>query len=148
MHYRFGHFSIESFKIMARKVLMEGLPTKIPDLVNTCPICLFTKATKIYRVSTIDVSKFPLVSCFRWILRFSVLKASVGLPRLLWLYALLIHTPLYFRTEANVHLVTSSNFLSLNWRIRIIKLHSYGLINMNHLQDLLNSWTHVATCTS
>ena len=36
----------------------------------------------------------PLGSCFIWILNFSILKASVDLPRLLWLYVLILHTPL------------------------------------------------------
>ena len=30
----------------------------------------------------------PLGSCFKWIFRFSMLKTSVDLPQLLWLYAL------------------------------------------------------------
>ena len=34
---------------------------------------------------------FPLDSCFRCILRFSMLKASVDLPRLLWLYVLILY---------------------------------------------------------
>ena len=56
----------------------------------------------------------PLDSCFKWILRFSMLKASVDLPQPLWLYALLLHTPLGFHSEANVHLLISSNFLTLH----------------------------------
>ena len=32
IHQRFGHVSIDKLKIMARKGLMEGLPTNLPDL--------------------------------------------------------------------------------------------------------------------
>ena len=43
---------------MARKVLMEGLPEILPELEEPCPIYIFTKATKISRGPTTDVSKF------------------------------------------------------------------------------------------
>ena len=49
----------------------------------------------------------PLGSCFRRILRFLMLKASMYLPRLLWIYFLLFHTPLDFHPEANIQLLTS-----------------------------------------
>ena len=42
---------------MARKGLMEGLPENLPELEEPCPICLLTKATKISRGPTNDVSK-------------------------------------------------------------------------------------------
>ena len=47
---------------MARKGLIEGLPENIPDLQELCPICLFTKATKIPRGPTTDISTFS--PCF------------------------------------------------------------------------------------
>ena len=56
---RFGHVSISGIKLMARKVLVEGLPTDIPDLEEPVPICLLTKSTQIYVVLTIDVSTPP-----------------------------------------------------------------------------------------
>ena len=37
---------------------MEGLPENLPELEEPCPICLLTKATKIYRGPTTDVFKF------------------------------------------------------------------------------------------
>ena len=43
---------------MARKGLMKGLPENLPELEEPCPICLLTKATKIYRGPITDVSKF------------------------------------------------------------------------------------------
>ena len=43
---------------MARKGLVEGLPTNIPDLEGPCTICLLTKSTKTHRGQIIDVSKF------------------------------------------------------------------------------------------
>ena len=81
---------------------MEGLPENIPELEEPLPICILTKATEITRGTTIDNSKLPWGSCFKCILRFSMLKASVDLPRLLWLYIILLHTPLDFHPEANV----------------------------------------------
>ena len=92
--------------------------------------------------------KFPLVSCFRWIFRFSMLKASAYLPRLLWIYVLIIHTPLDLHPEPKVRLFKSSNSLSLYLGIIIRKLHSYELIQMEHYQDLLNSWRYAITWTS
>ena len=67
--------------------------------------------------------KFPLIqllmyqnlsldSCFKWILRLSMLKASMNLPQLSWLYTLPIHNPLDYHPEESVHLLTSYNFLS------------------------------------
>ena len=40
---------------MAVKWLMKGLPTNIPDLEKSFPICLLTRATKITKGATIDV---------------------------------------------------------------------------------------------
>ena len=42
---------------MARKGLMYGLPENLPELEDPFPICLLTKATKISRGPTTDVSK-------------------------------------------------------------------------------------------
>ena len=36
---------------------MEGFPENLPELEETCPICIMTKATKICRGPTTDVSK-------------------------------------------------------------------------------------------
>ena len=55
---RFGHVSISRLKLMARKGLMEGLPTNIPDLEEPCHVCLLTKSNKIPRGTTIYVSTF------------------------------------------------------------------------------------------
>ena len=43
---------------MARKGLMEGPPENLSELEEPYPICLLTKATKITREPTTDVSKF------------------------------------------------------------------------------------------
>ena len=43
---------------MARKGLMEGLPKDLFELKDPSPICLLTKANKISRGLTTDVSKF------------------------------------------------------------------------------------------
>ena len=58
IHQRFGHVSITRLKRMAIKGLMEGLPEILPELEEPCPICLLTKATKINRGPTTDVSEF------------------------------------------------------------------------------------------
>ena len=42
---------------MTRKGLLEGVPENIPELEYPCPIFLLTKATKITRFPTTDVSK-------------------------------------------------------------------------------------------
>ena len=54
----FGRVSIVSLKLMAIKVLRDGLPTNLPDLEDTWPIFLLTKSTKITICLTIDVSKW------------------------------------------------------------------------------------------
>ena len=89
----------------------------------------------------------PLGSCFIWIFRFSMLKASLDLPRPFGVYDLLLHTPFDLHQEANFHLLKSSNFLSIHWGIRIRNLHSSKFMKMEHYQDLLNSWRHVTTWT-
>ena len=58
IHQHFGHVSITRLKQMEEKGLMEGLPENIPELEEPCPICIMTKANKIPRVPTTDVSKF------------------------------------------------------------------------------------------
>ena len=92
---------------MARKGLMEVLPENLPELEEPCPICLLTKATKYPEVQPLMPLNFPLDSCFKWILRFSMLKASVDLPQILWLYSLLLHTHLDSHPEVSAHLLTS-----------------------------------------
>ena len=90
----FGHVYINILNQMTRKGLMEGLQENLPELEEPWPICLMNKA-------------LTLGSCFRWILRFSVLKASVDLPQFLWLYVLLFHTPLDTYQGIFFHLFTS-----------------------------------------
>ena len=58
IHQRFGHISITRLKRMARKGLMSGLPENLPELEEPCPICILTKANKISRGPTTNVSKF------------------------------------------------------------------------------------------
>ena len=79
---------------MARKGLMEGIPDNIHELEDPCPICLLTKTTKNPRGPNTDVSKFAPGFMLQMDFIFSVLKAFVDLPQLLWLYALLPHTHL------------------------------------------------------
>ena len=92
---------------MARKGLMECPPTNLPDLESSCPIFLFNNATQITRGPTIDASTPPLVSCIKCIFSFSMLKASMYLPRILQLYVLILHTPLDSHPESNTHLLKS-----------------------------------------
>ena len=99
---------------MARKELNKCVPKNIPDLEEPCPICPLTKATRIPRGITIDVSKSPPGFMLQIDFAFSMLGASVDLPRLLWLYVLLIHNLFGFHTEVNGHLLTSSDYLSLH----------------------------------
>ena len=86
---------------------MEGLAKHIPELEDPCPICLLTKATKISRGLTTDVLKFAPGSMLQMDFSFLMLKASVGLPQLLWLFALLLRTPMDSHPEASVHLLKS-----------------------------------------
>ena len=47
-------------RIMARKVILQSLPTNIPDLEEPRPVCFLTKGTKITIGPTIDEPKlFP-----------------------------------------------------------------------------------------
>ena len=92
---------------MARKGLMEGLPENIPESEYPCPICFTTKATKKPRGTTTDLSNPPPGFMLQTDFAFSMLKSSVDLPRILWLYALILHTPLDLHPEASVHLLTS-----------------------------------------
>ena len=57
IHQRFCCVSITRLKIIPRKGLMESIPTNIPDLEDSCPFCLLTKATKPPIVPTIYVFK-------------------------------------------------------------------------------------------
>ena len=58
IHHSFGHVSTTRLKLMSRKGLLEGLSENIHGLEEPCPICLLTKATKIPRGPTTDVSNF------------------------------------------------------------------------------------------
>ena len=135
-------------KWMAIKELVEDLQKssltwKIPSLFFSWP-----RQIKYPEVQPSMSRNFPLGSWFRWILRFSTLKASVDFPQLMWPYVLLLHNSLVFHPEENVRLLTSWNLFSLHWGIRIRNLHSSKLINMEHWKDILNSWRHVITRTS
>ena len=67
----FGNVSFYILELMAKKWLMEGLPTNIPDLEETWPIFILTKEDKVTIGPTIDVSTpSPLGSYFKQILRF------------------------------------------------------------------------------
>ena len=62
-----------------------------------------------------------------------MLKASVNLPQLLWLYVLLLHAPLGFHTEANFRLLTASNYLVTKLRNKdnksaLIIVEEYGAL--------------------
>ena len=58
IHHCFVHVYFTRLKQMAREGLMEGLPENLLELEEPRPICLLTKATKIPRSPTTDVSKF------------------------------------------------------------------------------------------
>ena len=94
IHQRFDHVSITQLKWMAIKGLVEGLSENIPELEEPCPICLLTKATEIPRGPTIDVSKFAPGFMLQMDFAFFNVESIRGLPQLLWLYDLLLHTPL------------------------------------------------------
>ena len=96
IYQHFGRFYTAKLKWMARKVLTKGFPTNLPDLEEPCHICLLTKATKNPRGPNIDVSIPSLGSYFTWILRILMLNVSMYLSLLLWIYVLLLHTPLDF----------------------------------------------------
>ena len=74
---------LEILVALVRRQIGQGLPENLPELEEPCPICILTKATKIYRGPTTDVSKFA------------------------WLYALLLHTPLDSHPEVSDHLLIS-----------------------------------------
>ena len=57
IHQHFGHVSSARLKQTARKVLMKGLPTNLPDLKDTYPIYILTKSDKIPRGQSINVSE-------------------------------------------------------------------------------------------
>ena len=63
-------------------------------LIRTLTYFFLTKATKITRGPTTDVSRFAPEFMLQMDLHISMLKASVNLTRLFWIYALLLHTPL------------------------------------------------------
>ena len=67
---------------------VEGNPRMISTLKNAKYIWSMNPGAN-FETSVVG----PLDSWFKWISRFSMLKASVDLPQLLWLYALLLRTP-------------------------------------------------------
>ena len=110
---------------------MEGLPNiyltwNNPVLFLSCP-----RKIKLPEVQPLISQNFPLGSCFRWIFRFSVLKAFVDLPQLLWLYAVLLHTCLYFKMlRLNLlSIVTLFTPQGRSWRSPYQNQH-----NIDHLQ--------------
>ena len=64
---------------MVKELLLKGLPRNIIDLEEPCSICIMTKATKISRGLTIDVSKFAPAFMFQMNSSFSMSKESVDL---------------------------------------------------------------------
>ena len=75
--------------------MAHGASSKnIPDLEEPYPICLLTKETKILIYPTIDVCKLSPGFMLHMDFSFSMFKESVDLPRILWLFVLLLHTTL------------------------------------------------------
>ena len=74
IHQHFGHVSSARLKQTARKVLMKGLPTNLPDLKDTYPIYILTKQLASLEVWPYMSQNVPLSLCFKWILRSSMLK--------------------------------------------------------------------------
>ena len=99
IHHSFGHVSISRIRQITIKGLMKDHPTDLHILEEPFTICLLTKGTKIPRGPIIGVSKslpgFMLTMDFV----FKMLKASVDLPRIFWLYVLLLHIHLGFHPE-------------------------------------------------
>ena len=80
---------------MALKGFMEGLPENMPALEEPYPICILTKATRIPRGPTTDVSK--LAPGFMLQMDFAFLNVesicgftSTFVTQFLWLYAVSI----------------------------------------------------------
>ena len=86
---------------------MEVIPTNLPDFEEPFPICLLTKSTKIPRDTTIYVLKFASGFIIQMSFSFLDIKIIRGFNSSLWLYVMLIHTPLDFHPEANIRLFTS-----------------------------------------
>ena len=63
---------------MARRGLMEGLPENLPESEEPCPIYILTKATKITRCPTTDVSKFSPGFMLQIYFAFSNLESTRG----------------------------------------------------------------------
>ena len=75
----------------------------------------------------------PLGSCFRCIFCFSVLKASVDLPRLLWIYVLLLHTPFVFpyrskRLPLDILIFLVTTLINKYNKVSFIKIDEYGAL--------------------
>ena len=85
---------------------MEGLLENLPDLEHPFSIYLMTKATKMFIVSTNDVSKSPLGFMLHMDFAFFNVESIRGLNRILWIYTLLFHTHLDSQKEASVHHLT------------------------------------------
>ena len=103
---RFGHVSITRLKIIAIKGLLEGLPENIPGLEEPYPIYILTKATKIPRVPTTDVSNPPPGFMLQIDFAFFNVESICGFTSIFWLYVLILHTHLDSHLEASVHLLT------------------------------------------
>ena len=74
----------------------EGYPKSLPESEYPYNISLLIKETKTPRVPTIYVSKFPPGFMLQPYFLFSMLKASVDLPQLLWLYSQIHHIQFFF----------------------------------------------------
>ena len=121
---------------MARKGLMEGLPENLPELEEPCPICPLTKATKIPRGSTIDVSKFsPRFMLQMYFLFFNVESISGFTSNFVDVcsttsYTFVLKSRSKFPT-LNIFKLIVTTFINQNNKVSFIQVGEYGSLEIS-----------------
>ena len=86
----------------------------------------------------------PLGSCFKWIFRFSMLKASVDLPQLLWLYSQIHHIQFFlYRTKTppiDILKLLVAALINQYDKVTFVRLDKYGsLARLSEFMKICNN---------
>ena len=102
LHQSFGNVSITSLKLMTRNDSWRVSQNTSLTFNYPAQFVSWPRQLKPLEVWPLMTQNLPLGSCFKHIFRFLVFKASVDLPRLFWIYVLLLCTPLGFQINTFV----------------------------------------------
>ena len=123
---------------MARKLLMQVLPTNLPELEGPLPIFLSTKATEIPRCPNIDVSEFYPGFMIQMDLSFFNVESIRGFTSKFVAICSATSYHFGFPHRRKFPYIDIIKLIVTKLSNKDKKFHSYGWIEILHWKDPLN----------